>query len=279
MKTPHPLLLLGVGTGFMALSVVLISAHIHTIIQVRDVSVPIVAQLPQMERKLSALKQQVELAEMQTVNRAGSQQEKVDVYALPKETDMSRLIATFEVIRDVLKRDGVLASMSDIDVSDADTHILSVEFSVHEEGLQSILLLVRLAGLLTVSDVLTEQEIALLVDRVEQENPTGIIALEQFLSLDLLRYAEDPQTFEEQLKRSFTSSSFLNAFENVLRTSLLYDTKKLLGGTLGKVLEGYKLWPMQMMALDSVTVQPGSAPKWYKLTLTVLVFSNESTVP
>lgn len=267
----------------MVLAGFLISAHIQTIIQVRDVSVPIVAQLPQMERKLTALKEQVELSELQSATRTGSQEEKVEMYALPKETNVSRLVATFEVIRDILLRNGTLASMSDIDISEPEpmdtgamAQRVSVEFAVHEQGLQSILLIVRLAGLLTVSDVLTEDEVALLVDRIEQESPTGIIALEQFLSTDLLRYAEDPKTYEEQLKRSFSTSTFLNVFENVLRTSLLHDTKKLLGSDLGQVLQGYKLWPMQIMALEEVSIEPGSAPKWHKLRLTILVFSEES---
>ena len=267
----------------MGVSALLISMHVHTISQVRDVSVPIVAALPQLEHRLHALQEQVELTELQSATRAGSPQEKVEVYALPKETNVSRLVATFEVIRDVLSRDGSLADMSEINVSEPEdgddgsqVRHVSVEFAVHEHGLKSILLVVRLAGLLTVGDLLTEQELALLVDRVEQDNPAGIVALEQFLSVDVLRYAEDPKTYEEQLKRSFSTSTFLNAFENVVRTSMLYDAKILLGSDLGQVLQGYKLWPMQIMALDEVSVTPGNAPKWYKLGVTVSVFSEES---
>lgn len=266
----------------MTFSVLLISLHIRTVSEIRDVSVPIVAQLPQLEYHLSALREQVELAELHSATRS-SKQERVEVYALPKQTDISRLVATFEVIRDALYRNGLLAHMSEIDISEpqeqedgVSTRTVSVEFAVHEDGLKTIMLITQLAGLLSVGDVLTEEEINLLVHRVEQENPSGIIALEQFLSTDLLRYIEEPRTYEEQLKRSFSTATFLNAFENVIRTSLLYDAKRLLGSDLGEALRSYKLWPMQIMALDTVLVEPGTAPKWYKLGLEASVFSEEN---
>lgn len=277
----HPIFFFGAGFGLMVITTILLYAHIQTIIQVRDISVPIVSQLPQMERRLAALTQQIELTELHSVTRIGSQQEKVEVYALPEETNVSRIVATFEVIRDVLTRDGLLSEMSDLDISEAldreDGSIartISVEFAAHEDGIKTIMLLVQLSGLLTIGDVLTDQEIDMLVDRIEQENPSGIVALEQFLTADLLRYAENPKTYEEQLKRSFSSMTFLNLFENVLRTSLLREVKVLLRSDLGEILNGYKLWPLQLMAIEEVSIKPGDAPAWQHLELTLSVFSD-----
>lgn len=279
----HPLALFASACGLTAVSSMLMLAHIHTIITVRDVSVPIVGQLPQLERKLSALTEQMELSELHEATRVGSQQEKVEVYALPKKTDLSRLIATFEVIRDVLARDGLLASMSELSIGDLEVRedgstarTLSSEFAIHEDGMATLMLLVRLSGLMTVGDVLTEEEIALLIDRIEQENPSGIVALEQFLAADIMKYAENPKAYEEQLKRSFSSTMFMNAFENVLRTSLLRNVKQVLHSDMGEILQSYKLWPMQMMAVEEVSLQPGASPRWYRLGLTLLVFSEES---
>ncbi len=279
----HPVILFGTGSGLMVITGMLMYAHIQTIIQVRDISVPIVGELPQMERRLAALTQQIELTELHAATRIGSQQEKVEIYALPEETNLSRIVATFEVIRDVLTRDGLVADMSDLEIAEpvaledgSASRTISVEFAAHEDGTRIIMLLVKLSGLLTVGDVLTEQEISILVDRIEQENPSGIVALEQFLTADLLRYAENPKMYEEQLKRSFSSTTFLNLFENVLRTSLLREVKILLRSDLGEILNGYKLWPMQLMVLDEVSIRPGNAPAWQKLGLTLSVFSEES---
>lgn len=277
----HPILLFGAGSCMMVITSSLLYAHINTIIQVRDVSVPIVRHLPQMERRLAALTQQIELTELHSVTRVGSQQEKIEVYALPEETNVSRIVATFEVIRDVLTRDKLLAEMSDLDISEplkredgSVSRTVSVEFAAHEDGLRTIMLLVELSGLLTIGDVLTDQEVALLVDRIEKENPSGIVALEQFMTADLLRYAENPKTYEQQLKRSFSSTTFLNVFENVLRTSLLREVKVLLRSDLGEILSGYKLWPLQLMAVEEVSMRPGDAPGWQRLGLELSIFSD-----
>lgn len=264
----------------MVISGILMLAHIKTIIEVRDISIPIIGQLPVLERRLRSLTEQVELTQLHAATRVGSHQEKIEVYALPEEPDVVRLVATFEIIRETLMHDGLLSDMSEIIIDEpvahddgTSTRTLSVEFSVHDDGMKTILLLVRLAGLLTVGDALTEDEIALLVDRVEQENPAGIIALEQFLSADLLKYAENPKVYEEQLKRLFGNTAFVNTFENIVRVSLLRDVRIILRSDLGEILQGYKLWPMQMMTLETVHTKPGNAEGWQKLGLTVSVYS------
>lgn len=279
----HPTLLLGAGAGLMVVAAMLISAHISTIITIRDFSVPIVSELPKLERRLSLLQEQVELSQLHAAVRIGSQQEKVEVYALPEETNVSKVVATFEVISDVLKRDGVLDSMQDLTIEGpmaledgGAKHTVATEFVIHEDGMKTVMLLIELSGLLTIGDVLTEEEVGLLVQRIEEENPSGIVALEQFLSADLLKYVKDSKTYEEQLKRSFSSTAFLKTFKNILRTSLLKDTKNLLRSDLGQVLVDYKLWPMQMMAIEEVSIAPGSAPKWHRLGLTLSVFHAES---
>lgn len=276
----HPVTLFSLGSACMMIVGFLMYSHIQTIVLVRDISVPLVGTLPQMERRIAALTQQIELTELHAAVRIGSKQEKLEVYVLPEETNISRTVATFEVIRDALLRDGVIADMSSLDISDeqpredgSTVRTISVEFSTHEDGIETIMLLIKLSGLLTVGDALTSEEIAVLVDRIEQENPSGIIALEQFLSADLMRYAQDPKTYEQQLKRSFSSTSFLNLFENVLRTSLLHDTKDVLRGTIGESFNSYKLWPLQLMAIEEASVRPGGADEWFTLGLTLSVFS------
>ena len=268
------------GALFLILSAVLIFAHVHTIMEASTVSVPLVSKIPLLERRLGSLEQQIELTQLHAAVRTGSQQETVEVYALPQDTDVARLVSTFEVIRDALQRQGMLSRMSDIDIGDpspdetgAMTRTLSVDFSVSDEGLKTVMLLVRLAGLLTVGDALTSDEVALLVDRTEKENPSGIIALEQFLSADLLRYSGNPKAYEEQVKRSFGNTTFVNAFDNVLRTSLLRDIREILQSDLGEILQNYRLWPMQMMTVQNVSIVPGSASGWQKLSLKARVYS------
>lgn len=257
------------------MSVLLIVGHIHTLTEVREKSVPLVAQLPSLERKLTVLEQQMELTELEGATRMASAQEKIDVYALPEETDVSRLVALFEVVRDVLERNGYLASMHTLQVS-SDGSEVSTTFIVHEQGMKTINLLVHTSGLLTLGDVLSPEDLAPLLARIEEENPAGLIALEQFLAADILRYAQDPKTYEEQLKKSFTSTTLLSTFDTIVQTSVLHDIKTFLRGGIAEALQRSKLWPLQMMAVKEVSLSPGRAPKWYKIGLTLEVFRVDS---
>ena len=263
------------GTVLLSLSVCLMVAHISTLAQVREESVPLVGQLPSLERKLTVLEQQIELTELEGATRLGSVQEKIEVFALPEETDVSRVVALFEVIRDVLKHNGYLADMNGLQIS-SDGREASTEFIVHEQGMRTINLLIHTSGLLTIGDLLSEEELALLLQRIEEEHPAGLIALEQFLSADILRYAEDPKTYEEQLKKSFTSTALLSVFENLVNTSVLNDIKTLLRGDMAQSLQKLKLWPLQMMGVKEVSLSRGSAAKWYKIGLTLELFQADS---
>lgn len=276
----HPAFCYMAGTALLVLTAVLMQVHVREITAVREISVPIVSELPNKERLLASLQEQVELAELHSAVRSDSPRENMRVYSLPEGTDLGRLMAVFDVARDVYARSGFLAEMSDIIIGDVQdeggglrSQSAKVELALHEDAMKSLLLLIRLSGVMTVGDALSEQEKAIIVQAVETENPAGIVALEQFLSTGLPDYSENPKLFEDQLLRSFATSSFLNTFRNVVQGSLLREAQMLFAGDFGKVLLQYKLWPMQMMTVETIALQPGNAPKWHKLGLTFKVYS------
>lgn len=276
----HPLFCFSAGILLLAAAAYLMVMHIRAIDLMRNVSVPIVGQIPGLERKLASLQEQVDLTELNASTQVGSPEEQVRKFALPTETDLGRLMAVFDIVREVFTRDGTLAEMSDVSVGDTEdlgdglkAQKVTVSFSLHEDAMKSILLLIRLAGLTKVGDVLSDADRAALLSSAEAESPTGVVALEQFFAVDLPDYAVNPKLYEDQVLRSFTTSAFLNTFRNIMRTSLLYDGKDLLTSDIGSVLIDYKLWPLQIMAVDEVSLMPGSAPKWHRLSLKIRVFS------
>jgi len=274
----HPALHISVGTGLLAISGVLLYGHAQAIAETRTVSVPLLAELPTLERTVSVLKEQSELSELESITRVGSQMERVRTYILPDKSDLDRIIAVFEILRETLSKRQVLSKMSDITFEDQFTREdgslvrpLNVTFAVHESALHDIAALLRLSGLMTVGDALTQEEIAILLERTEAENPSGVVAVEHFLSTDLLSYAQNTRLAEERLLRSFTSTTFVQSLQNVTRTSLLRDAAEVLGGDIGTELSRYELWPLQMLSVDSSTIQPGSAEGWYTVSFRVLV--------
>ena len=200
------------------------------------------------------------------------------VYALPREIDTERVVAVFEVLRMLLPEREHIASMSPVEIGDLveqedDSAILpvSVEFAVHREGVRELMQLFRIAGLLTIADSLTEEELAILFERTENENPAGIVALEQFLSTDLLAYAIEPKPHEQQLRRSFSTPGFTSALDSILQNSALRDARHLLGGRMGAALKQQDLWPLPFMTFAERVLVPGEADGWYHLSLKLQV--------
>ena len=102
-----------IGLHIIALTLLIISAQImskqvRAIANASQVSLPLVAELPVLERRLNTITQQIEMAELNSVLKIGSQKEQVDVLILPKEPDFDRLISIFDVLQEGLKSKNIL---------------------------------------------------------------------------------------------------------------------------------------------------------------------------
>jgi hypothetical protein len=265
----RPLTSVLAASMLLAFSAFLLTLHVRAIRDVRDIGIPAAGRLTQLEKRLATLKAQLEAADVQTVLSSGSADEYVRVYALPQGADLDRLLAFFDVSRDALAARGV-TSFSAIQVggpqalpltSSGANAVLSayplhVSVVATQQGAQSLMALLRLAGCLTVSDVLTPVQRSQLVALTEQENPAGITVLEQFLDADLLHYALDPTLYENQVLKSLTSASFTAAFRALVDGSDLQEARTLLGGAFGRTLEQQHLWPVRLLSVDDVSMTP-----------------------
>lgn len=249
------------GAGVLTLlSVLLLGAHILEARRARDIGLPLATVVPGIEKRLKILEEQVELARMNmTINR-GSPEEFVHVYVLPNTASMDRLISSLEALRDVLTKDGKLLGMTSIDIGgireEEEVSRWPITFTVNvtEEGLRTVSLFLNIAGFFTVADVLTDQDIRQLFLYAESENPVSIIALEQFLSTDLLKYTGEYQSLMDMVRKSFVSPAFDRLFIGLQNDSLLKDVRVLLGGELGERLRQNNLWPLRFITVNAVTV-------------------------
>jgi hypothetical protein len=246
-----------------------------TIRQVKEIGLPAALELPQMEKRLALLQDQVEAAELQEALRTGSAQEQFGVYVIPGELDLDRLLATFDILADDLHAIGALSALSPIHVGEPQTiregsalRAVPVTFDaeLNREGMDKLLLLLRLSGRLTVSDALSPQQLSALINLTEKENPAALTVLEQFLGADLLRYSREPEPFENQVLRSLTSPEFEKQFTDIVDHSGLAKARYLFGGALGQSLEGHNLWPMPILTVERTDMQvlPGGM---YKVAL------------
>lgn len=265
--------------GMLFISTVLLTAHARAVMEVQDVSIPLVADLPELERRLSVLTNQVEMGELHAITRVGSQEERVNVFVLPTQPDFDRLMAIFDIFRDNLEREGLIANVSGITLdepqekNDLVTRAVSITFDAHQDGVEKFLSVMKLSGLLTIGDALNAQERQMLLNRTEAENPAGVTALEQFLSTDLLQYARDSQSYEQQLLRSFSSPEFVSAFQDTLRLSFLRDARRILNSEIGRSIDRFDLWPFPFMIVNNINLETGGAPGWYKVDVDMDLYS------
>jgi mannose/fructose/N-acetylgalactosamine-specific phosphotransferase system component IIB len=264
--------------------VFLLVLHARRIHEVKEVAIPLVADIPPMEQRLNFLKEQLEVAELFSALQSGSVEEKVHIFVLPKQPDLDRILALFDVLRDTLEQDGHIASMSAIDVGELleedglVSQTLSMDLVVKKEGMKTLEMLVRLAGLLTVRDVLSDDAVEILLLKTEEENPSGITALEQFLSADLLRYVRGgKRSFDDQLLRSFSSPAFFEIFQSVMNTELLNEAHRALEGNLGEMLEEQKLWPLPFISLKNAHVQT-EENGWHNVNLELITYGRGTSM-
>lgn len=265
------------GVGLLGASVTLVSEHVYAIVGVRDTAVPLIAQLTELRYRQALLHEQVELTQLQSALRIGSQEERVRTYVLPARPNTDRIIALFDVLSLLPGQHAFIGGLSPITIGDALSEErgalqavpVSVQCTIRRDGLEHILNFFRLSGMLTVADALRADEIAMLLDYVEAANPAGIVALEQFLSADLLAYARDATTYEDQLLRGFSSPDVLASLRQTLQASLLRDARVFLSGALGDVLEQQGLWPLPFLLIRDVQIQTGGAPEWFRISLTL----------
>lgn len=279
MKRLLPLTLVLCSIALLGEAGALLAKHVRVIADVRTVSVPLVAGIPELEHRRALLSEQVELAELQSSLRLGSQEERVRTYVLPAQFDLDRIVALFDVFSLAIPADPAVASMSPLTTGapepagdGLEAMPITVSFAVHDDGIRGLLDLFRLSGMLTVADALSEEEMAALLASVEAENPAGIVPLEQFLSADLLEYAQNPKLWEERLRRSFLQSGVQQAIDTALQTSLLRNAKEFLGGRAGFLLSEQQLWPLPLFTIDGVHASQGRAPGWYTLTVTLRTY-------
>ncbi len=277
----QPLVTLPLALALFGYASALIFAHAMTVRQVNEAGLPAAAALPQMEKRLALLQDQAEAMELQEALKDGSAQDELKAFVIPQKTDLTRLLATFDVLRDVLQHKGLLRSLSPIEVGQPGPAVHNprlratpIHFTaeVTEEGMDAMLLFFHLSGLLTVSDALSPSERSALINLTEQENPAALTVLEQFLGTDLLQYASDPTTAEREVLRSLTSASFEQHFTSALRTSSLAKAKYLLGDGWGKALTQRNLWPTPLLSVQTVDMQALSGDA-YRLDVTVQTYT------
>lgn len=253
------------SSALLCASAALIASHAVAVRGMKQTGLPSAMRIPSIEQRIAVLRQQAEVAELRASLSGGMQQELLHAYVLPSDHELERLLGTFDVLFSHLEQSGGARSISavtvgeDVATDSAGIKALPVSFNADmtERGFDTLMLAIRVSGLFTVSDLLEPSDIKQLLRLTEQENPSSINALEEFLASDLLRYAENPGEVEDRLMLSFSSAVFEQSFRALMDASRVREAVDLLAELQG-TLRANRLWPMRLLTVDHVDVESTS---------------------
>lgn len=277
-STLGTLALFAAGASFLFIAAFLMMGHAFIFHHMEE-ALPAAARIPALEARLSILKEQVDVSALHASLDSGSAGENIRVFVLPEGESHDRLLSYFEMIREELTKKKMLRAFSAVEFGprEAGEHALFAQplsFSIEgtEEGVQQFFALLNLSGIVTLGDALTKDEQYALMQKTEEANPAGIVLLGQFLGADFLDYLRDPRTFEDRLRKFFSSEDFTATLQSIHQSPFFQEGQKLFQSPLGKALDQNHLWPVQFLELRESALEELS-DGWYRLSVTLSAYS------
>lgn len=245
----HSLALTLVGGALFVASCGLTASHVLAIRNMRDDGFRVAAAVQPLQRRKAVLREQADIAKLQASARGETYRELYDLYVLPQQPDLPRVLASLETLLTHLRRQGVVRSIEKMEIVDPDAGTITLDVRLSAGGMETLLDLFDLSGVLTVSDVLSASERSALLNLTEEENPAVIAALEQFLSTDFLQYAADPDRQEARLVQSVSGDRFESEFDDLLAASRL----RAFARTADVLTSAHtSLWPLPLFTVERV---------------------------
>jgi hypothetical protein len=244
------------GCTALVVAGMLAAQHGEVLREMRERTLPAALQLPALQRERDMVQTQADVADVAAALRADSADEWIRVAILPDAPDVSPVVEALEIAAEEGIRTKNIVRMDAIDVGEPATAEngtvvtpLTLRFIATREGADALLAFVGASGLLSISDVLSPGDRALLLQLAEGENPASIASLEEYLSTDLLRASFDAEGTDRRLLQAFTSPLMERALGNIARESRLASIRRTLGGNVGKQLQERGLWPLRLLAV------------------------------
>jgi hypothetical protein len=249
----------------------IIQEHALVIRSVGQDALSLASRIPPLEERETLLKRQVELSKQISFSRLGSLKEQLNTFVLsPHAAD--RAIASLTVVTDAMRAQQDLRDISPIEVGkdaeESSDSTLTFTVTVNDEGMRILSRFFSISGLLTVYSALTPDQAQHLLALTERDNPTGIVALGQFLSTDLSKYLLDPSAYDRRLLVDYSSTAFAEELGNIMGASFFDEEGAFLRGSVGSTLLHANLWPLPflMVEKEGMTELPD---EWYKVSFVV----------
>ncbi len=248
-------LLFIVGLLFVVLACGLLVGHTKLFGLKRDSAVMVGTTLPELKSSVALLEANIEAEKLFMEDALASREELADVYILPDTSPGPRVVEVLTELAQALTNSGKRVSVERVmfHAAPKDTDGLkaySAECTLRGDfqSVSSFLGLLGFSGDMMMKDVLTKEAQDSFLETVETIAPLSLKYTEDFLYLDLLAYAADPESRENRLLKDVPAESMPDLKAILLRGGL--SDVRMAFSKVAPALHRKNVWPLPLLTID-----------------------------
>ncbi len=260
IKSPHlrrtffiGLFLAGVALGAIACG--LLVMHTRTFSLKRDTAVMIGTTLPELKSRVALLAANRQAEQLFSENAMAAREEQASVFVLPSGPAASRAVTALQEIAAAITKAGgsvtvqsVVFDSSPQNFGSFKTVTAHVKIKGDMESVSRLFAVLAFSGDMMIRDVFSDDIAERFLTLVEASAPLSLKRAEDFLYLDLLQYAGDPDRSEEEMLMDMSSDAQAD-----IRSFVLQNGLAAVRGSLGDIAMSLKdkaVWPLPLLRVQ-----------------------------
>lgn len=248
--------LFGLGMLLSVIACGLLVAHARTFGLKRDTAVMIGTTLPALQSSVTLLNANREAEQFFAEHALSSREEQASIEVLPKGPGNARAVrALHEIALAINKSNDKALAISTISFDSAPiNHGSYATVGAHLQlrgsfaSVGRFLAVLSYSGDMMVRDVLGDEAAEQFLRQVEADSPLALKRSADFLYLDLLQYAVDPDQAEHLLLQDMPTESRADLRSFLLRSGLA-QVRSIFDSIAGALRDTH-IWPLPLVAID-----------------------------
>lgn len=246
-----------IGLLLIASACGIVASHARLFSQKRDTAVMIGTQLPTLKSTVAILAASVAAEQMFSSQALAAREEQASVYILPQSSPGPRVVSTLQELALALGKTGSLKveklTFDPKFIDEGSIKKLPVHLTVRGslQDVARLLTILGFGGDMMVRDTVSAMDQERFLHQVEASAPLSLSAAEDFLYLDLIEYAANPDGYEQKMLKDMPVD-IASALRANLLSAGLADVRSAFQGMASSLRER-NLWPMPLFDVQSVT--------------------------
>ena len=250
------------GLVLCVASVGLLVAHTRVFSEKRNTAVMIGTILPELKTRVAILAANTEAEQIFEKNALTSSEEQAAIFVLPENPSGTRVARVLQQIVNSINKKTKADPVSISKISFAHnaanfgsikTLSGSIMLSGNYQSVARLLQILFFSGDMMVKDALSGDIRDEILLAVESSAPMSLPAAENFLYMDFLQYASDPDGYENQMVRDMPARTAVE-IKTALLESGVSRIRAALSPVASDLLDG-NAWPLPLMRVDYVSRQ------------------------